>query len=44
MSQFLSSGGQSINFSISPSNEYSGLIYFKIDRYLSVTLPFPLSI
>ena len=34
MSQFLASGGQSIgsfSFSISPSNEYSGLISFRID-------------
>ena len=32
-SQFFTSGGQScnFNFSISPSNEYSGLISFKID-------------
>ena len=31
MSQFFSSGGQSIGFSISPSNEYSGLISFRMD-------------
>ena len=34
MSQFFSSGGQSIgsfSFSISPSNEYSGLISFRMD-------------
>ena len=34
MSQFLASGGQSIgvfSFSISPSNEYSGLISFRMD-------------
>ena len=33
MSQFFTSGGQSIgfNFSITPSNEYSGLISFRID-------------
>ena len=34
MSQFFTSGGQSIGvfgFSISPSNEYSGLISFRID-------------
>ena len=35
MSQFFTSGGQSIDwsfsFSISPSNEYSGLISFRID-------------
>ena len=32
-SQFFASGGQSIGlcFSISPSNEYSGLIFFRID-------------
>ena len=36
MSQFFSSGGQSIGasaFSISPSNEYSGLISFRIDWF-----------
>ena len=36
-SQFFASGGQSIggsfSFSISPSNEYSGLISFRIDRF-----------
>ena len=33
MSQFFTSGGQSIgfSFSISPSNEYSGLISFRMD-------------
>ena len=34
MSQFFASGGQSIgsfSFSISPSNEYSGLISFRMD-------------
>ena len=32
MSQFLSSGGQrSFSFSISPYNEYSGLISFRMD-------------
>ena len=34
MSQFLTSGGQNIgssSFNISPSNEYSGLISFRID-------------
>ena len=31
MSQFFASGGQSLTFSISPSNEYSGLISFRID-------------
>ena len=36
MSQFFASGGQSIgsfSFSISPSNEYSGLISFRIDWF-----------
>ena len=36
MSRFLASGGQSIRvsaFSISPYNEYSGLISFRIDRF-----------
>ena len=36
MSQFFTSGGQSIgsfSFSISPSNEYSGLISFRIDWF-----------
>ena len=35
VNQFFASGGQSIgvfSFSISPSNEYSGLISFRIDR------------
>ena len=31
VSQFFKSGGQSIGFSISPSNEYSGLISFRMD-------------
>ena len=31
-SQFFMSGGQSFSFSISPSNEYSGLISFRMDR------------
>ena len=33
MSQFFTSGGQNIgvSFSISPSNEYSGVISFRID-------------
>ena len=33
MSQFFTSGGQSFCFSISPSNEYSLLISFRIDRF-----------
>ena len=35
MGQFLASGGQSIgaSASVSPSNEYSGLISFRIDRF-----------
>ena len=36
MSQFLTSGGQNIgssSFNISPSNEYSGLISFRIDWF-----------
>ena len=36
MSQFFASGGQSIgvySFSLSPSNEYSGLIFFRIDWF-----------
>ena len=36
MSQFFASGGQSVgsfSFSISPSNEYSGLISFRIDLF-----------
>ena len=35
MSQLFASGGQSTgaSVSISPSNEYSGLIYFRIDRF-----------
>ena len=31
MSQFFASGSQSIEVSISPSNEYSGLISFRMD-------------
>ena len=31
MSQFFGSGGQSFSFNISPSNEHSGLISFRID-------------
>ena len=31
MSQFITSSGQGFSFSISPSNEYSGLISFRID-------------
>ena len=31
MSQLFTSGGQSFSFSISPSNEYSGLISFRMD-------------
>ena len=33
MSQFFASCGQSFSFSISPSNEYSGLISFRIDWF-----------
>ena len=36
MSQFFTSGGQSVwsfSFSISPSNEYSGLIFFRVDWF-----------
>ena len=33
MSQLLTSGGQSFSFSISPSSEYSGLLYFRIDWF-----------
>ena len=33
MSQLFTSGGQSFSFSISPSNEYSGLISFRIDWF-----------
>ena len=34
MSQFFASGGQSIkSFSISPSNEYSGMISFRMDLF-----------
>ena len=33
MSQFFTSGGQEFSFSISPSNEYSGLISFRIDWF-----------
>ena len=31
MSQFFASGSQSFSFNISPSNEYSGLITFRMD-------------
>ena len=31
MSQFFASGGQNFSFSISPSNEYLGLIFFRMD-------------
>ena len=31
MSQFFASGGQNLSFSISPCNEYSGLISFRMD-------------
>ena len=31
--QLFASGGQIWSFSISPSNEYSGLISFRIDRF-----------
>ena len=31
MSQFFASGGQSFSFRIRPSNEYSGLIFFRMD-------------
>ena len=31
MNQFFASGGQSFSFSISPFNEYSGLISFRMD-------------
>ena len=33
MSQFFRSGSQSFSFSISPSNEYSGLMSFRIDWF-----------
>ena len=33
MSQFFASGGQSISFIINPSNEYSGLISFRMDWF-----------
>ena len=33
MSQFFTTGGQSTSFSISPSNEYSGLISFRTDWF-----------
>ena len=33
MSQLFASGGQSISFSISSYNEYSGLISFRMDRF-----------
>ena len=41
MSQFFTPGGQkywSFSFSISPSNEYSGLISFRIDRFDLLTV------
>ena len=34
MSQFFTSGGQSFSFSISPSNEYSGLISFRRKKWM----------
>ena len=33
MSQLFASGDQSFSFSVSPSNEYSGLISFRIDWF-----------
>ena len=39
MSQFFTSGGQSVksfSFSLSPSNEYSGLISFRMDWWISL--------
>ena len=41
MSQYFSSGGQSIgaSLSISPSNEYSGLISLKIDWFDLLAVP-----
>ena len=33
MSRFFTSGGQTFSFNISPSNEYSGLISFRIDWF-----------
>ena len=36
MSQFFPSGGQSFSFSISPSNEYSGLISFRMNCLISL--------
>ena len=39
MSQFFASGGQSIgsfSFSISPSNEYSGLVSLRVDWWISL--------
>ena len=33
MSRLFASGGQSFSFSISPSNEYSGVISFRIDWF-----------
>ena len=33
MSQLFASGGQSFSFSISPSNEYTGLVSFRIDWF-----------
>ena len=41
MSHFFSSGGQkcwSFSFNISPSNEYSGLISFRMDRFDLLTV------
>ena len=47
MSQFFASGGQSIgsfSFSISPSNEYSGLISFRMDWLELLTVQGTLSV
>ena len=33
MSRFFTSGGQTFSFNISPSNEYSGLISFRVDWF-----------
>ena len=38
LSQFFASGGQSFSFSISPSNEYSGLISFAGKKFLSLLI------
>ena len=38
MSQFFASGGLNFSFSISPSNEYSGLISFRIDWFDSLVV------